>query len=374
MNLNTNNNFFGFYGAIGRREFILNYMYLNIFIWLILTPWGIWFVHTIFNNPDVIFASQQTYLSSIPKPILASIIISNIFNAVISFGLYSRRMADIAGRPQNILIYILSAFIIFCEFSVCIVANSDTLALGMLAFVISIVLMCIKGKYTGSLPKNEVNLFNWGAFWGTWIWGLINKSYKTLWAIPLSFTPAAASFCIVCGIKGNEWAYKNTKADDIEKFHRGQRHQAIFWNILCAILTIIIPILIGCAMIGFVINNPEKIKSYAETTLSTISKYAVNKSFEKYELSAQENKFYINPKVWTEMNQQTQQNIFYNAVNFAVTEKRVSSKSLGENLIKEVRITKIYSSYNGEILAEFEINEQGSGTVIIRQTSELPFE
>ena len=34
----------------------------------------------------------------------------------------------------------------------------------------------------------ELKRFNWGAFFGTWIWGLVNKSYITLLQLILGLT------------------------------------------------------------------------------------------------------------------------------------------------------------------------------------------
>ena len=68
------------------------------------------------------------------------------------------------------------------------------------------------------MPYDYKKEFNWGAFFGTWIWGLFNKSYKTLWMLLLWCTPWGLLFAIYCGIKGNEWAGKNRDWDNLEKF------------------------------------------------------------------------------------------------------------------------------------------------------------
>ncbi len=366
--LKINDNFFGFYGAIGRREFILNALYLGMICAFLMLPYSIWSWWTISHNPSAVF-DVKAFIHSMPSFIMVFYAAAAIINAVISFGLYSRRISDLEGKPQNIINYLIALGIIFCEFSSYIFPNVVTLALHILTWVVCLFFMCIRGKYTGSLPKNELKRFNWGAFWGSWIWGLINRTYITLLAIPLCFTPGGVYFWFICGIKGNEWAYENSKTKDVDKFCRGQKHQAIFWNVLTVLLAVVIPVMIIAGTINYVISNPEKFKPAAKTTISKVSQYTVKNRFEKYELSADENKFYINPVAWKYMSENNQKSLFYNAVNFAADKKSPASEGLKEKLVKEVGITKIISSYNGEILAELDMD---SGKISINNNPELP--
>lgn len=369
MELKINNKFFGFYGAIGRREFILNALYLGMICAFLMLPYSLWSWWTISKNPNAIL-DIKTLMHSMPFFIMIFYAAAVIINAVISFGLYSRRISDLAGKPQNIINYLITLGIVFCEFAHVIFPNVGTLALNMLIIVVVLFFMCIRGEYTGSLPKDELKRFNWGAFWGSWIWGLINRAYITFLAIPLSFTPGGIYFWFICGIKGNEWAYENSKTKDVDKFCRGQKHQAIFWNILTILLVVIMPIVLIVSTVNYVISNPEKFKPAAKTAISKISQYTVKSKFEKYELSANENKFYVNPTVWTYMTEQNQKSLFYNAVNFAADKKSPNISGLREKLVKEVGITKIISSYNGEVLAEFDINR--GKEVIINKHPKLP--
>ena len=46
--------------------------------------------------------------------------------------------------------------------------------------------------------------WNWGAFLFTWIWGLCNGAYVTLWGLLLMFVPGGnIAWAIVCGMNGN---------------------------------------------------------------------------------------------------------------------------------------------------------------------------
>lgn len=86
--------------------------------------------------------------------------------------------------------------------------------------------------------EKEISKWNWGAFFLGWLWGLFNKSYWALLTlIPIPFFGNA--WAIICGIKGNEWAWKNKKWESIEQFKTIQRkwvlYGVIFWGIISAV-------------------------------------------------------------------------------------------------------------------------------------------
>lgn len=83
---------------------------------------------------------------------------------------------------------------------------------------------------------NNIKQWNWGAFWLTWIWGIGNKSYKTLWALIPYF---GFIWMFVCGTKGNEWAWQNKQWSSVEDYNNAQRKWAIVGNILTALLLIL---------------------------------------------------------------------------------------------------------------------------------------
>lgn len=85
------------------------------------------------------------------------------------------------------------------------------------------------------IPHN-IKQWNWGAFWLTWIWGFGNRSFKTLWALIPYF---GFIWMFVCGVKGNEWAWKNKQWSNVEDFNNTQRKWAITGNILIALLLIL---------------------------------------------------------------------------------------------------------------------------------------
>jgi len=93
-----------------------------------------------------------------------------------------------------------------------------------------------------TIPE-EIKGWSWGAFLWNWIWGLFNGTYIAL----LSLIPyAGIIMAIILGIKGNEWAWRNKRWDNVEHFKRVQRKWAIAGLIVVgiAILGIIAAIII----------------------------------------------------------------------------------------------------------------------------------
>jgi len=90
-------------------------------------------------------------------------------------------------------------------------------------------------NFEGTEIEKELSKWNWGAFFLNWFWGIFNKSYLTLFAlIPL----LGAIWAIVCGIKGNEWAWRNKKWESIEHFRKDQREWAMIGTLLIGIPSI----------------------------------------------------------------------------------------------------------------------------------------
>lgn len=87
-----------------------------------------------------------------------------------------------------------------------------------------------------TLPP-ELRGWSWGAFFLGIIWGIFNNSYLTL----LLFIPFLNFiWWFVCGAKGNEWAWKNKKWNDINHFKRVQKKWALAGIILTALPVLIL--------------------------------------------------------------------------------------------------------------------------------------
>jgi TIR domain len=75
-----------------------------------------------------------------------------------------------------------------------------------------------EGKY--SVVPDEIRGWSWGAFLMSWIWGLGNGTPIAL----LVLVPYAGLVMpFVLGVKGNEWAWRNKRWDDVQHFQRVQR-------------------------------------------------------------------------------------------------------------------------------------------------------
>lgn len=88
----------------------------------------------------------------------------------------------------------------------------------------------------GTEIEKELSKWNWGAFFLNWFWGIFNKSYLALFAL-VPFL--GAIWAVVCGLKGNEWAWKNKKWGSIEHFRKDQREWAMIGTLLFGIPLII---------------------------------------------------------------------------------------------------------------------------------------
>lgn len=74
-----------------------------------------------------------------------------------------------------------------------------------------------------ALPK-ELKKWNWGAFLGSWIWGIFHKSYNCfICLIPI----VGLIYSFYCGYKGNEWAWNSKDWSNIEEFKEDQNKWTI---------------------------------------------------------------------------------------------------------------------------------------------------
>ena len=98
-----------------------------------------------------------------------------------------------------------------------------------------------------ALPR-ELEGWNWGAFFLTWIWGVGNMVWWSLLAlVPVQFARLAVG--ILLGIKGNEWAWQSKRWNSIEHFRRTQHVWAI-WGFISLLLPIVLIIGLILIMVG----------------------------------------------------------------------------------------------------------------------------
>jgi hypothetical protein len=98
--------------------------------------------------------------------------------------------------------------------------------------------------FSATVPP-EIEGWNWGAFFLTWIWGIGNRvwlSFLALIPVPL----VTLGMMVILGIKGNEWAWQCKKWDSIEQFRHRQRIW-MYWGIAALVAPFIF--ILGCVLI-----------------------------------------------------------------------------------------------------------------------------
>ena len=308
---------------------------------------------------------------------IAAVAISNNF----------RRMNDILGEVNNNINLLCALLWILSSLGLIL------LPIGMTGlYILNLVLLCVflfkEGKITSKYPYDFRKEFNWGAFLGTWMWGLYNKSYATLATFLLWCTPVGFYFKLYCGLKGNEWAYKNKNYTDVETFNKSQEKQTIFFVILNFIL---IPIIWTAIIIGLVFGiaafaknmpcNPNggtqssavKIESFADTISSSF--------FEKHEITDEVNKFYVLESDWKDYGYREKVKMLDMAAQIAAGEKRKAyrkanpGKSCCSTFSKSTELdkTKIYGADTGKLLGEFVMDDKALENASFKEAMKAAF-
>jgi len=140
------------------------------------------------------------------------------------------------------------------------------------------------GYGSSTIVPAEVKKWNWGAFWTTWIWGLANNSYYTF----LAFIPYfGLIWMIACGLKGNEWAWKNRRWSNVEGFHAYQHKWAKISNITMGIILLFTLLLFTVISTP---NNNSNATSPPEDTVKQQQNY--EKDYTRYVNETIKNKFF----------------------------------------------------------------------------------
>ncbi len=350
-NFGLNEKFWSMDGVLGRRAFIVNVLITQIITATLITP--IVYIYIL----SMVSPSITVFLS------IASVLIATVISYILLFPSFVRRIRDIlATEDDNTIILTTTALMILifiCSFKV-----------PFISLCIFIALMCIEGKITSGLPACELVKFNWGAFIGTWIWGLINKVPKTLLIIPLFLTPYAwFPFMLLCGLKGNEWAYEKKPTALLKDFHESQKRQSIALMLIVPILSIALYMAVIFTMtfsaVKYLKDNPNAI-SKVEQTFDRFLTNAVDIYFEKIELSDTDNKFYIEPQSWVNLSDRAKYQLFNVAVSYTLQKKEEKAKETSDDSKDEVskddtelknaktaQNVKILSSFNNEELASY---------------------
>ncbi len=357
--LRLNTKFLGFDGVIGRRDFALNIVYLCMINVLFTLPLTYYYTSTA-ENIAAFFTFNQLFFKA-PALLVIWVLLGTCGVFYVSLSNWVRRLNDINGFVNNTVNIVIGCFAAIGAFSFMLPFGAVIL-IGLINSIIFLILLFKKGKITKNHPYDFRKDFNWGAFLGTWIWGIINKSYHTFWIWILGCTPAGFYYQLLCGLKGNEWAYKNRKWASDEEFKTSQEKQTIAFAVLSLI---VVPVLIFvltmviCFALAFTAVDESNNSPNGESkTMNTIEK-ALNSYtslyFEGHTITADENKFYVLPADWNSYTFTEKKDVFEMAATTAATERSKKGKSSTKS--KELPRTKIYSSTNGELLGEFILDE-----------------
>lgn len=361
-NLRLNTRLIGFDGIIGRWDFCLNFVYLCMIGVLFSLPASGYMMSRIGNLTD--FFSMNIVFWQAPWLLKIWVLPGTAFVLYIGISLIVRRLNDINGEVNNNIntavsvLYALSAFRILFPLWIYFL-------LELANFIILICLIVTKGKITGKYPYDYRKEFNWGAFFGTWIWGLFNKSYKTLWMLLLWMTPWGFFYSLVCGFKGNEWASKNRDWQNIEEFNNSQEMQTIVFAVLSILVFPIVYTLIIAGIVGALIftvvdetkTSPEHKSATMEKLDSALNSFG-SLYFESYDITQNENKFYVLPSDWSGYTFTEKKDILDMASSMSASYRNKQDDDKYYSKTSELNRTKIYSSENGELLGEFYMDEE----------------
>ncbi len=354
-----NRKFWGLDGVIGRRDYIVNCLIIEVFEQFVVSV--VMYAALIKNFHMInLFSTPNTYPHWYYWLITAIGVISSVFY----YSNFMRRLRDITESAD---VQIIAGTLTLLNF-VCYLKVVPTF-LKWLSFAVIVFLAVKKGSITSNKPADDVIKFNWGAFIGTLFWGIFNKAWITFLIIPFALTTAGFPFMLICGLKGNEWAYKNKKYDDVEKFHKSQYNQSILWLILTPIIFIMITLIITVsgvlAVHKLTQNNPDFLTKLEAFTVK-LEKYSVETMFEKIDVEGDEYKFYLEPGAWQALTNTSRFSFFRMAVSYVMVRQGMStavspSKNISEIIKDYVEVankTKIYSTYNNEVLADFNLKEE----------------
>lgn len=357
-NFNINNKFISTTGIIGRRDFLSNYVLINcICMVFLVTP----IMYFLLFHPEYL---NEIAKGTTPKWFLSGYLIMGLLSSGLLFPSIVRRVRDILGIEDNEKINLISTTItvIFIISYTPIMNNSFGT---FISTFILFLLLLMQGKITKDLPKSEIIKFNWGAFLGTWIWGLFNKKPITLLMLPLLLTGGWLHFMVLCGLKGNEWAFEKNQHyfDDIESFHQNQKNQSLLLMILAPTISLILfgifSYISGNAIIKYAKNNPE-FKTKIKTILLNQQASSVEVFYNKIEIKDGNATFYLDPTTWKNATPQMQESIYKNAISYAL-QKQGKQGLLLKDFITNIELVnkiKILSSFNNEPLAQFYLAPQ----------------
>ena len=358
--LRLNTKFLGTDGIIGRYDFCYNLIFLGMIALIFSLPLNLYLLANLGTLEDLLNLNkvwaEASWLLKI-WTLVGGIVCSYIvcINA-------NRRLNDINGKISKDINLIFSTLFILNTFGV-IFPCPIAMLLTTLNTIAILYLVLKKGEITGKYPYDYRKEFNWGAYFGTWLWGLWNKSYKTLWIILLGWTPWGFLYSLYIGMKGNEWAANNRDWQNLDEFKKSQETQTIVFVLYKVLL---LPIIIYTVVFGTIFgimatsikeaaSSPE-CNSKLEKLDTTFEKFS-SIYFESYKITKDENKFYVLPEDWSRYSYSEKKDILDMAASLASSKRSKADKDGYYSKTKELPRTKIYNIKNNELLAEYFMDE-----------------
>lgn len=378
-----NEKFWALDGVLGRRGFIVNFLIIQVISAVFITP----FIYLFIVKPELM--TDIFIHNGSGNPFLLSmywifILVCLLVECILLFPSLVRRVRDITADDDNNRIMMISSVLITLIFILNTPIASSIPLLNWIALFLIIYLMIMQGKITSEKPASELIKFNWGAFLGTWYWGIYNKVPKTLIMIPLLFVSYAwFPFMILCGLKGNEWAREKNSEKSIEDFHNAQKAQSIAFIFISPLLSILIFLLVifslSVSAIKYAKAHPD-LKTKVEALTDRYLDVSIKTYFSKVELGTDESRFYMDPKIWVNLSEQSKRQAFDAAISYVErqeelaksdeksqqivqTDNKGSSSGENENSTTVSKYTtaakiRILSSFNNEVLASYEFDRK----------------
>ncbi|HEY0075249.1 MAG TPA: DUF1559 domain-containing protein [Abditibacteriaceae bacterium] len=124
------------------------------------------------------------------------------------------------------------------------------------------------GQGQNSVVPAEIQGFNWGAFFLSWIWAISHRAWIGL----LALIPCVGLvMCFVLGFKGNEWAWRNRHYPSIADFKRAQKSWAIAGLVLVLASVLLVPLPAAILFPVFARARENARKSSCQNNLKQIS-------------------------------------------------------------------------------------------------------
>ena len=358
--LRLNTKFLGTDGIIGRYDFCYNLIFLGMIALIFSLPLNLYLLANLGTLEDLLNLNkvwaEASWLLKI-WTLVGGIVCSYIvcINA-------NRRLNDINGKISKDINLIFSTLFILNTFGV-IFPCPIAMLLTTLNTIAILYLVLKKGEITDKYPYDYRKEFNWGAYFGTWLWGLWNKSYKTLWIILLGWTPWGFLYSLYIGMKGNEWAANNRDWQNLDEFKKSQETQTIVFVLYKVLL---LPIIIYTVVFGTIFgimatsikeaaSSPE-CNSKLEKLDTTFEKFS-SIYFESYKITKDENKFYVLPEDCSRYSYSEKKDILDMAASLSTSKRSKADKDGYYSKTKELPRTKIYNIKNNELLAEYFMDE-----------------